>query len=155
MLPLNVIDLSTLVMARENHYLDGDTFFWIDPATGAIALWGEEAADEAEAEGWDMKDRGGIRIAAVDSDADRTDMENFLNGVGESPCKDRLRAALDHTSPSRHFKDALYAFPEQQTAWYEFHNALLKQRAISWLSEAGVVEPEEADAAISQLRNFS
>jgi hypothetical protein len=152
MLPLNSIDLDTLVTALENHFLDYDTFFWLDPTTGEIALWGEETADEAGAEGWDVDDRGGIRIDPVDSSEGYRDMEEFIAGVGESECRNRLQQAIDRSSPYRHFKDELYSFPEYQTSWYEFHNALMKQRAIRWLAAAGVVEDAEADAAILQLR---
>ncbi len=151
MLPLDVIDLDSLVMALENHFMDGDTFFWLDPATGKVELWGEEAADEADAEGWDVDDRGGLRIDALESSEGYRDMENYLAGVKEPACRDRLQRALDHSSPFRHFKDALYAFPEQQTAWYAFHDVVMKRRAIEWLVDAGVVDPAEAEAAILQL----
>ncbi|WP_164520482.1 UPF0158 family protein [Specibacter cremeus] len=144
--------MDTLVMALENHYLDYDTFFWLDPSTGEIALWGEEAADEAEAEGWDVDERGGIRIEAVDSSEGFRDMEDFIAGVTEPMCRNRLQQAINHSSPFRHFKDALYSFPKHQTAWYEFHDGLMKQRAIRWLAEWGVVDQAEADAAIRALQ---
>ncbi|WP_113716634.1 UPF0158 family protein [Arthrobacter dokdonensis] len=152
MLPLEAIDLDTLVTALENHFMDYDTFFWLDPSTGRIELWGEEAADEAEAEGWDLDDRGGVRIEAVDSSEGYRDMEDFIAGVEEPRCRDRLQSAINHSSPFRHFKDALYSFPEQQTAWYEYHDGVMKQRAIRWLADEGLVDPGEADAAIVQLR---
>ncbi|MCQ9162747.1 MULTISPECIES: UPF0158 family protein [unclassified Arthrobacter] len=152
MLPLNVIDLDTLVTALENQFMDYDTFFWLDPATGRIALWGEETADEAEAEGWDVDDRGGIRIDTVDSSEGFRDMEDFIARVKEPQCRARLQRAIAHSSPFRHFKDALYSFPKQQTAWYEFHDWIMKQRAIRWLASVGVVDTGEADAAIARLR---
>lgn len=152
MLPLNVIDLDRLVTALENRLLDQDTFFWLDPFTGEIALWGEEAADEAESEGWDVDDRGGVRIEPVDPSEGYRAMEEFIAGVDEPECRTRLQGAIERSSPYRHFKDELYAFPDHQTAWYEFHNALMKERAIRWLSDEGLVDPGEADAAIVQLR---
>ena len=151
MLPLDAIDLDALVMALENHYMDDDTFFWLDPATGKIVLWGEEAADEADAEGWDVDDRGGIRIDPVESLAVQRDMEDFIGGVKEEKCRERLQRAVDHSSPLRHFKDALYEFPEQQTEWYEFHGATMKRRAIEWLAEWDVVDRASAGEAIAKL----
>lgn len=151
MLPLDAIDLDTLVMALENHYMDDDTFFWIDPATGQIELWGEEVADEADAEGWDVDDRGGIRIEPVESSDGFRDMEDFIGAVKDPQCRDRLQRAIDHSSPIRHFKDALYEFPERQTEWYEFHGATMKRRAIEWLAEWDVVDQADAKAAIAKL----
>jgi len=152
MLPLNVIDLDTLVMALENHYMDQDTFFWLDPETGRIELWGEEAADEADTEGWDVDGRGGLRIEPVDPSEGFRDMEHFIAGVQDAKCRARLQRSIDRSSPFRHFKDALYEFPQQQTQWYEFHDNVMKQRAIHWLADWDVVERTEAEAAVLKLR---
>ncbi|MGO4384645.1 UPF0158 family protein [Specibacter sp. RAF43] len=152
MLPLDAIDLDTLVMALENQYMDGETFFWLDPATGRIELWGEEAADEADAEGWDVDERGGLRIEPVESHEVYRDMEDFIAGERDPKCRTRLQRAVEHSSPFRHFKDALYEFPARQTAWYEFHDAIMKRRAIEWLAEWEVVDRTEARAAIERLR---
>lgn len=43
-----------------------ETFLWLNPTKGKIELWGEEAADEDEAEGWQLDDRGGILIDPID-----------------------------------------------------------------------------------------
>lgn len=151
MLPLDAIDLDTLVMALENHFMDSDTFFWLDPETGRVELWGEEVADEADAEGWDVDERGGIRIEPVESFEGYRDMEVYIGSVNDPKCRDHLQRAIDRSSPFRHFKDALYEFPEQQTAWYEFHDAVMKRRGIEWLAEWDVVDRAEAEAAIAKL----
>ena len=139
-------------MALENRSMDNDTFFWMDPATGRIELWGEEAADEAGAEGWDMEDRGGVRIEAIDSFDGFGDMEAFIFSVKDPHCRAELARSIDRSKPFRHFKDTLHRFPEAQTEWEEFHDAIMKVRAIEWLRDNGLVDPAEADATVVQLR---
>lgn len=152
MLHISDVDLTSLAMALENHFMDYDTFFWMDPATGRIQLWGEEAADEADAEGWDIEDRGGVRIEAIDSFEGFGDMEAFIFSVKDTHCRAELARSIDRSKPFRHFKDALHQFPQEQTDWNEFHDAIMKVRAIEWLRDNGLVESAEAEATVVQLR---
>lgn len=152
MLHLNDFDLEDLAMALENNFMDYETFFWMDPATGKIELWGEEAADEAEAEGWDVDDRGGIRIDPIDSREGFGDMEDFTGTVQDPKIHDRLIRALNHSKPFRNFKDELHRHPQIPEQWYTFHDAQMKRRAIEWLQETGLVTLAEAEAALAQLR---
>ncbi|AIY02737.1 hypothetical protein ART_3138 [Arthrobacter sp. PAMC 25486] len=152
MLHLNDFDLEGLAMALENHFMDYETFFWMDPATGKIELWSEEVADEAETEGWDVDDRGGIRIDPMESYEGYRDMEEFISGVADPHSRDRLVRAIDRSKPFRHFRDALTQFPEIQDQWYIFHDGLMKRRAIEWIQENGLVTLTEAEAALALLR---
>lgn len=152
MLHLKDFDLEDLAMALENHFMDYDTFFWVDPATGKIEMWSEGVADEAEAEGWDVDERGGIRIDPIESYEGYRDMAVFISMVSDQHCRDRLTRAIDRSKPFRHFRDALSQFPAEQSEWYAFHDNLMKRRAIEWIQENGMIEPAEAETALNLLR---
>lgn len=152
MLHLENVNLEELVEALEFRFLDDETYFWLDPATGRIALWGEEAADEAETEGWDLDDRGGLRIDPIPSHEGYSDMERFISTVSDPKCRERLERAIDQKRPFRHFQEALHQYPELPFQWSAFHDAAMKVRAIEWLRDYGQVEDTEAEAALTQLR---
>ncbi|MHA7268483.1 UPF0158 family protein [Arthrobacter sp. HLT1-20] len=152
MLPLNSFNLEDLAQALEFNFMDLETFFWLDPTTGKIELWGEEAADEAEAEGWDLDDRGGIRIDPIQSYEGYSDMEGFISTVQDPTCQDRLIRAIERSKPFRHFQDALHQYPGLPSQWYAFHAAAMKERAIEWLRDNDQVEDTEAEGALAQLR---
>lgn len=149
MLHLENFDLEDLAMALENHFMDYETFFWVDPATGKIELWSEEVADEADTEGWDVDDRGGIRIDPIESNEGYRDMERFISGVQNARHKDRLTLSIDRNKPFRHFKDAIHQLPDELTQWHEFHDAAMKVRAIEWLRDNELISWEEAETALA------
>lgn len=153
MLHLKNFDLEDLAMALENHFMDYETFFWVDPATGTIEMWSEEVADEADTEGWDVDDRGGIRIDPIDSYEGYRDMEQFISGVQDARHRDRLTLSIDRNKPFRHFRDAIHQLPDELARWYEFHDAAMKVRAIEWLRDNELISPEEAETALATSRD--
>lgn len=153
MLELKNIDLDALVQALDFNSMDYETFFWLDPTTGKIDLWGEETADEAEAEGWDLEDRDGIRIEPVPSYEGYSDMERFISTVKDPACQERLARAINQKKPFHNFQSALHQYPELPTQWYKFHDAAMKVRAIEWLRDHHQVEDLEAEAALALLRS--
>ncbi|MFQ4150165.1 UPF0158 family protein [Arthrobacter sp. LAPM80] len=148
MLHISDVNLEDLATALDTNFMDYDTFFWLDPATGGIQLWGEETADEAEAEGWDVDERGGIRIEAVGSHEGYRDMEAFIAGVEDSRCREDLERSIDRSHPFRHFKDVLHHYPDVSKAWYTFHDATMQRRAVEWLRDNLQIAPDEAAAAL-------
>lgn len=151
MLPLEKFDLEQLSMALENNFMDYETFFWVDPASGSIELWAEGVADEAESEGWDVDSRGGIRIDPIDSHEAFQDMERFIATVAEGSCRDKLVDAIERSKPFRRFKDALHDFAELPAQWNSFHDKAMTIRSIEWLQENALVDSAEADAALAHL----
>ncbi len=151
MLHLEDFDLEHLAMTLENHFADDDTFFWVDPATGHIELWGEGVADEADAEGWDVDSRGGVRIDPLDTDEAYKDMADFISTLEDSNDRAGLSQAIERSKPFRHFKDALEHLPEVQTQWHNYHAQLMHARAIQWLRNSCLVDSSETDAALLQL----
>lgn len=146
------INLGELAEALEFNFMNFEKFLWLDPTTGKIELWGEGASDEAEAEGWDLDDRGGIRIDPVDSREGFRDMEEFTGTVQNPQVQDPLIRALNHSKPFRNFKDELNRHPQLSEQWYAFHDAAMKVRAIEWLRDYDQVEDAEAEAALALLR---
>lgn len=153
MLPLSSFNLEDLADALNSNFMDFETFFWLDPSTGKIELWGEEAADEAEAEGWDLDDRGGIRIDPIASHEGYSDMEQFISTVQDPECQGRLLLAIDRSKPFRHFQDALHHYPELPSQWHAFQDAAMKVRAIEWLRDNEQVDDAEAEGALALLRS--
>lgn len=150
---LKDVDLEQLAMALENYFLDYDTFFWVDPANGAVELWAEGVSDEAESEGWDVDSRGGVRIEPIESHEAYQDMERFISTVADSTCRDQLIHAIDRSKPFRHFKDALYDLPEIQKQWHTFHDEVMQIRAIHWLRDNGLVAPADAGAVLVESKS--
>ncbi len=104
MLRLDAIDLGDLAMALENHFMDYGTFFWLDPETGQIDLWGEEVADETGETVEDLAERGGIRIEPVESNVGYRDMEVFASNVRDRASGNALSGpstAIVHSGISR------------------------------------------------------
>ncbi len=153
MLHLKDFNLEDLAMALENHFMDYETFFWVDPATGKMELWAEGVADEAEAEGWDVHERGGVRIDPIDSFEAYRDMEEFISTVSNQDCRNRLGRAIDRSKPFRHFRETLSQFHDEESEWLTFHDNIMKRRAIEWLNDKRLVESSETDAALSLLQS--
>ena len=151
MLHLKNVNLDELAEALEFRFMDFETYFWLDPTTGKIALWGEEAADEAETEGWDLDDRGGIQIEPIPAAEGYADMERFISTVQDPLCQERLVRAIDRKKPFRNFKEVLHECPDLPAQWESFHDAAMKVRAIEWLRDFEQVEDAEAEAALAQL----
>ena len=152
MLHLENVNLDDLAEALEFNFMDLETYFWLDPTTGKIALWGEQAADEAETEGWDLEDRGGIRIDPIPAHEGYSDMEGFISTVLDPERRERLVRAIDRKKPFRNFQEALHQYPDLPSQWHAFHDAAMKVRAIEWLRDYGQVEDAEAETALAQLR---
>jgi len=149
-LRLDAINMEDLTMALEFRFTDYVAFWWIDPETGVIDLWSEDAADE-DGLGEDYVDgRGGIRIDPIESYEGYADMEDFIAGLRDPRARERLQRAINGRGPFRRFKDAIWNSP-LETEWYEYHDAVMKRRAIKWLASWHLVDQAEADAALEQV----
>lgn len=151
MLLIKNLRVHDLAEALEFRFVDDESFFWLHPATGAISLWSESVADEAESEGWDVDDIGGVRIDPIESSESFRDMEEFIETLQDAQISSRLVRALEHSKPFRNFKDELNRHPGLTEHWYEFHDTAMHARAIRWLARTGLVEDADAGQALTQL----
>jgi Uncharacterised protein family (UPF0158)/Nucleotidyltransferase domain len=145
MLDLERVDLRSLAEALEDH--SPETSWWFDPRTGDAEphvdpVW--TGLDEEEP----PADRGLVPIEPIPSREAYGDMEAFIGRVRDPRARNLLERAIAGRGAFRRFKDTLMEFPELRQAWFAFHDARMKRRAIEWLAEHGLVEPSVAEGEI-------
>ncbi len=146
MLDLAKIDLPSLATALEDHS-DGTTW-WFDPRTGEVESWSEYFSSEEEEKY--PADRGFIRIDPLPSADGYRDMEDFIARVRDPRARDLLQRAIEGRGAFRRFKDTLFEYPELRKAWFEFHDARIERRALGWLVDEGIIDPDVAEREIGE-----
>ena len=153
MLRVENIKLDELADALESYYEDYETFSWLDPVSGNVEFWSEGIADEAEAEGWDVEDRGGIRIDPISAHDAFRDMEEFISTVQEPSHREHLEECLAGSKPFRRFKAALRRYyPALEDDWLSFHRAAMAIHAVEWLRDNEIVDTDDAEDALARLQ---
>lgn len=140
MLDFEAIDLASLAEALEDH--SAETSRWFDPGTGEVEPWIDDLSSEEE--GDHPEDRGLIRVDPIPSEVGYGDMEGFIERVREPRARDLLQRAVQGRGAFRRFKDTLFEFPELRAAWFAFHDARYQRRALQWLADEGIIDPEVA-----------
>jgi Uncharacterised protein family (UPF0158) len=120
-------------MALEDH--SAEHRWWLDPKTGAV---------DPRFGGASQEDPAAIRIEPLATSVGYGDMEAFVACVRDPRARDLLERAIAGRGAFRRFKDALLDYPELRRAWFGFHDARGERRAIEWLLERELVEPEPA-----------
>ena len=144
MLDPEQVDLADLAVALEDNSREHSWYF--DPVTGRpephfVDDFGEVALSEREA----------ARLIAVEPlppAVGYADMQDFVAYVRDPAMRAMLESALAGRGAFRRFKDSLLEYPELRRAWFDFHDARGERRAIEWLLDRGLVEPDAAEAAI-------
>ncbi|WP_026556301.1 UPF0158 family protein [Arthrobacter sp. 35W] len=140
MLTLDNVDLEDLSMALESQ-TDHESFWWLDPETGSVGYWSEVVEDELGESAEDLDERGILRIDPMPPSEGYLDMESFVANLAEGPARQQLQQALGTKHPFRRFGAALGPFPEVLGQWRDFHNVAMRRRCVSWLVDAGVLDP--------------
>src|SRR5712691_8348591 len=146
MLDLSKIDLSALRDALEDH--SEETSWWFDSQTGELESWSDYFSSEEEER--HPGDRGFIPIEPVPSGEGYRDMEDFIARVRDPRARDLLQRAIEGRGAFRRFKDTLFDFPELRKAWFAFHDARTERRALGWLADHGIVDPQAAEREIAE-----
>jgi Uncharacterised protein family (UPF0158) len=123
--------LADLALALEDH--SREHTWWLDPDTGAV-----------EPRFADPLDPRMIGIEPLPPAVGYKDMEEFVGRVRDPRARALLSRAITGRGAFRRFKDALLDWPELRRAWFEFHDARGERRAIEWLLERNLVDPELA-----------
>ncbi len=135
-LHLASIDIDALAEALRR---GGDAY--LDPATGRIHDYRDEAGDEA------------IRIDSGGTGSSYGDIRAFVDHVSDPALKDELSDALDGHRLFRDVGDVIKEAPERiRTAWDEYRRTEAKLRALSWLERTGLVPQSEIDAERATLQ---
>lgn len=137
-LDVETVDLADLAVALEDH--SADHRWWLDPDTGEVEPRFGPASSENGTYGL-------VSIEPLPSSVGYSDMEEFISRVRDPRARYLLEQAISGKGAFRRFKDALVELPELRRAWFAFHDARGERRAIDWLAEHGLVEPEAAEEA--------
>jgi hypothetical protein len=141
MLKPEQVDLTDLALALEDH--SDEHRWWIDPRTGSVE---PRFATPELGDGDDDR----IVVEPLPTAIGYGDMEDFVARVRDPRARYLLERAIAGRGAFRRFKDALLDYPELRRAWFRFHDARGERRAIDWLAEHGVIEPEAAQEAIAR-----
>lgn len=147
MLSLDKLDLGLLSSALEDHSPTME--WWLDPRTGE-AIPRSEDLDWAE---YEVDPGTLIAIEPIDSREAYGDMEEFVASVQDPAAGELLSRAIAGRGAFRRFKDTLLEFPALRDDWHAFHDARMRRRAIEWLIEADVLDPDVAEKELARLES--
>jgi predicted nucleotidyltransferase len=143
-LDLKDIDLADLCEALDDHSYEQN--WWLDPSAGEIVLWNDYSREQGEP---DPELRGLRPIEPTPSHEGYADMEDFIERVHDPRARELLERAIGGRGAFRRFKDTLFDFPELREAWFRFRDVRAERRAIEWLTDEGLIDPEQAEQAIA------
>jgi Uncharacterised protein family (UPF0158)/Nucleotidyltransferase domain len=146
MLDLDRVDLDDLCSALEDNSPEHSSF--LDPATGELHFRSEYFDSSEE---WDADERDLVRVDPIGSSEAYGDMEDFVERVTERRPRELLERAIAGRGAFRRFKDTLFEFPELREAWFQFHDARMRRRAIRWLRDEALISSDDADRAIAEI----
>jgi hypothetical protein len=142
-LRLSEIALDELAMALDDH---GDwTEWWFDPATGDTIPSVDPMVSGID-DDLDLEDK--IHIRPQPSRAAYETMVEFADAVADPRTRELLQRALVGKGAFRRFRDTLYDVPELVDRWRGFERLAAEMRALDWLEEADLVDPDELRAAV-------
>ena len=134
------INLEELCLAMDNSSYECD--YYLDLETGEI-IFISDYMDDANLE--ELKNRIDENpdryepIPKAESYEDYDDMVDFISTVEDEHLVELLEVAIDGKGAFRRFKDVLARYPEEKERWYRFKNERMKERAISWLEDIGII----------------
>lgn len=142
---LDSIDLEELCTALEDHSSGyGEGFHLFDPRTGETGYYSKDAGDFEDADDLDPEL---VPVRPLDSAEGYQDMVDFIDRVPERRTADLLARAVEGRGAFRRFKDTLFDLPDLREAWFAFHDARMRRRAIEWLADNDVIDDETARRA--------
>lgn len=146
MLDLQKVDLEELCMALEDNSPTME--WWFDPEEGGAI---PKSEDETWEELTEVDPERLVPIEPIPSAEAYGDMGDFVAAVGDAKARDLLARAIAGRGAFRRFKDTLLEFPELREAWFSYHDACMRRRAIEWLVAEGLVDDSAADEALEQI----
>jgi predicted nucleotidyltransferase len=145
MTEMTMLDLETMDIAGLCSALDDNSYessWWLDPRTGEVRCHHSDAEDESVD---DLDEAGLVLIEPIGSHQAYRDMEMFIAQVPDRRAADLLDRAIAGRGAFRRFKDTLFEFPELRERWFAYHDARMRQRALQWLADEGLISPDVAE----------
>lgn len=146
LLPIDAVDLASLILARNDSHPAGD--WWYDPRTGRSLYYGvDDDTDLPELV-------EGVHVLVPHDPQPRDDVEEFFElaeelGVPEDALV-RLWDAFRRKGGLRRFRELVGRTPAADV-WSDLTYRREAVRAIDWLLERGLVEPSSARARRDEL----
>ena len=141
-LPIEAVDLESLVVARNDTHPDGD--WWFDPRTGQVLYLGiDDDTDLADLV-------RGVHVVVPSEPQPADDVDGFLAGAPDEVEAARLYEAFHAKGGLKRFRRLIGRSPLAD-AWTDFTLRRESVRAIDWLLERGLVEPASAAARRAEL----
>lgn len=148
MLELDRVNLNELCEALDDSSPEHE--WWLDPTTARLELW-SDFGDDFDDDAGHPYDRGWVLVDPIGSREAYTDLEEFAYRVKDLRARDLLLRAIAGRGAFRRFKDTLLEFPDLRQAWFHFHDARMRQRAIAWLRDQELISDADADRALAEL----
>lgn len=148
MLDLKDVDLGMICHALEDRSFEHR--WWLDPKTGEIELRSDSYEEEEEEDEQALEEAGWLLIEPIDSREAYEDLADFVDRVRDPRARNLLERAITGRGAFRRFKDTLFDFPELRALWFRFHDVRMERRAIEWLADEGLIDPDAAERAIAE-----
>ena len=136
-----LVNLEDLGSALDQPY--GELKAFLVPGTGEVYRYSfddwEPSDDDPHPE-----EAGYVYVEPQGSHEAYEDMADFASKVSEPGVRRHLEVALNGRGAFRRFRDALWPHEALRTTWHEFSRARQELRALSWLVDEDLVDPEAA-----------
>lgn len=142
LLPVEAIDLESLVLARNDTHPDGD--WWFDPRSGESLYLGLD--DDADLPAL----VAGVHVVIPTAPQPPSDVEDFLAAVDDEETAVRLAGVFRRRGGLRRFRDEVARSPLADR-WQDFTMRRESLRAIDWLLERDLVDPASARRVRDEL----
>lgn len=141
MLDLSRVDVDEIANALSDQ-TDYEHHWLIDPRTGEIAFWTEDAGVDGQ-NPVDLDELDLTPIEPLPSYVWYQDMADFADAVSDERAGLRSARALDGKGAFRRFKRELYEeYLEIVSAWQAFRDTRAKRRAVEWLRAEELIDDD-------------
>jgi hypothetical protein len=141
-LPIEAVDLESLVLARNDGHPDGD--WWFNPRTGESLYHGIDDDSDVPAL------VRGVHVLVPHEPQPAEDVDDFIAGLDDEAEAVRLYAAFHRRGGLRRFRELVARGPHG-ARWQELTMRREAVRAIDWLLERDLVDRGSALARRAEL----
>ena len=141
-LPIDSVDLESLVLARNDGHPDGD--WWFDPRTGESLYHGIDDDSDVPAL------VRGVHVLVPHEPQPAEDVDDFIADLDDEAEAVRLYGAFHRRGGLRRFREMVARGPHR-ARWEELTMRRETVRAIDWLLERALVDRDSALALRSRL----
>lgn len=151
LLPVDAIDLESLVLARNDTHPAGD--WWFDPRSGESLYFGIDEDDDLPA----LVE--GVHVVIPREPQPDTDVDDFLALLADDDTVDDtvtvdLYQSFHRRGGSKRFRERVVRSPVADR-WQRFTIDREIVRAVDWLLDRGLVDPLSAQALRTELAGES